>query len=156
MLACPRLATQGLNARRSTWRTKCYWSEAAEEAVLLTVRTGSEVDGIGATAGASVADPQTPQPVNQDHLSLGIDDRAEELTGTGIESVDATVAEVADQNRAGKLAEARRSLRQAPRRIEMPVLGESRNHLTAEIKSIHEAVRMASDVVMRLRISASI
>jgi len=38
----------------------------------------------------------------------------------------------------------------------MPVLGESRNHLTAEIKSIHEAVRMASDVVMRLRISASI
>src|SRR6266699_708650 len=138
----------GLNTRRSTWRTECDWSEAAEEAVLLTVRTGSEVDGIGATAGASVADPQTPQPVNQDHLSLGIDDRAEELTGTGIESVDATVAEVADQNRAGKLAEARRSLRQAPRRIEMPVLGESRNHLTAEIKSIHDAASMPGDVVM--------
>src|SRR6266699_5134377 len=138
----------GLNTRRSTWRTKCDWSEAAEEAVLLTVRPGSEVDGIGVTAGASVADPQTPQPVNQDLLPLGIDNRAEELAGTGIESVDATVAEIADQNRAGKWAEARRSLRQAPRRIEMPVLGESGKHVTAEIKSIHDAVGMPGDVVM--------
>ncbi len=96
-----------LNARRSTWRTKCYWSEAAEEAVLFTVRTGSEVDRVRLTADGSVADPQGPKPVNQDLLPLGIDDDAEERAGAGIESVDATITEIPDQNSAGKLAETR-------------------------------------------------
>jgi len=45
--------SNGLNARRSTWRAKCDWSEAAEEAVLLTVRPGSEADRVGITAGPS-------------------------------------------------------------------------------------------------------
>jgi hypothetical protein len=46
----------GAKCKSVTWRTKCDWSEAAEEAALLTVRTSSEVDCVSVTAGASVAD----------------------------------------------------------------------------------------------------
>ncbi len=80
--------SNGLNARRSTWRAKCDWSEAAEEAVPLTVRPGSEVDRVGITAGPSVANPQPPQPVNQDLLPLAIDNRTEELAGAVIDAFD--------------------------------------------------------------------
>src|SRR5260370_39855000 len=105
--------------------------EAAEEAVLLTVRTGSEVDCIGVTASAPIADPQAPQPVDHDRLSVGIGQLAEEIAGAGVERVDVAVAEIADQYVAAKPAEARRSQRHAPRRIELLTLGESRLHLTA-------------------------
>src|SRR5262249_24387020 len=82
-----------LDARYAARRSRCDRGEAAEEAVLLAVRTGSEVDRVGIAAGASVADLQRPQPIDQDSLSLGIDDLAEELARVGIKGVDATVSE---------------------------------------------------------------
>src|SRR5262245_41968488 len=137
-----------LDARYSAWRSRCDRGEAAEEAVLLAVRTGSEVDGVGLAAGASVADLQRPQPVDQDSLSLGIDDLAEELARVGIKGVDATVSEIADQDVAGKLAEARWRLHDAPRRIETAALGEARKHVPPEIKSIDEAAAVSKNAVM--------
>src|SRR5262249_29869533 len=91
------IAVPSLDARCSARRSRCDWGEAAEEAVLLAVRIGGEVDRAGFTAGASVADLQGPQPVDQDPLSLGIDDLADELARVGIKGVDAAVAEIADQ-----------------------------------------------------------
>src|SRR4029077_17030854 len=109
----------------STWASRCDRREAAEESVLLAVRTGREVDRLAATASPIISSLQAPQPIDPDLLAGGIDDRCQELAGAGTESVDAAVAEIADQNVAGKLAKARRSQRQAPRRIQMAMLSES-------------------------------
>ena len=54
-----------------------------------------------------------------------------------------TIAEIADQDRAGELTEPSRSQRDAPRRIELAVLGESREHVTGEIERVDDAVAVA-------------
>src|SRR5713226_7854367 len=117
----------GGSALTSSWVRR----EAAEEAVGLIVWTGGEVDLVGVAAIAAVADPEGPQPVDDNRLPVGTAQLVEELTSRGIEHVDVTIAEIADQYIAGELAKTGRSQRHAPRRIELPVLGESREHVTA-------------------------
>src|SRR5262245_5073395 len=149
-------ADSRLNARSTAWCSRCDRGEAAEDAVLLSVRTSREVDRVGGTAGASVADVKGPQPVDQDRLSLGVDDLAEELARVRIEGVDTTVPEIADQNVAGKLAEARRSLHHTPRRIEMVARGESREHVTSEIKRVHKSAAVSGNAVTLRRVRTRI
>ena len=50
------------------------------------------------------------------------------------EGVSVTIAEIADQDLTAELTEPSRSLRDAPRRIELTVLCESREHVTGEIE----------------------
>src|SRR5260370_7668670 len=91
--------------------------EAAEEAVLLTVWTGSEVDCIGVTASAPIADPQAPQPFDHDRLSVGIGQLAEEIAGAGAERVDVAVAQISYQHLAAHPAQLPRIQHPAPRHI---------------------------------------
>src|SRR5262249_21711779 len=130
-------------ARYSTRRPECDGREAPEDAVRLTVGARGEVDLVGVASGFSVADEQCPQAVDQDRLSLGIDHFADECTSCGIKCVDLTVAEIPDQNVAGKLTEACRGAHQAPRSIELPARGEPRQQMTAEVTSIQEAAAYA-------------
>src|SRR5262245_59119294 len=137
-----------LPARYSAGRPQGDRDEAPEETVLPTVRTGSEDDRVGVAADLSVANAQAPQPVDQDRLAKRIHHRPEERAAAWIERVNAAVAEVADQNRAGEGAEARRRLHQPPRRVEMTVLGESRQHPTARIERVHDAMTVPRHIVV--------
>ena len=68
-----------------------------EQTVLLAIRAGGEIHGIGLTTIAAVADTKAPQSVDDNRLSVGIADFVDELPGRHIVGVDLTVAEISDQ-----------------------------------------------------------
>src|SRR5262249_57685143 len=105
-----------------------------KEAVLPAVGPGGEVNGIGTAAAAAVSHLERPQPVDHDLLSERVDHLAEEFPGGGIERVDAAVTEIAYQHVTREPTEARGRLHQPPRRIQMPVLGESATQRAVEIE----------------------
>src|SRR5262249_62291553 len=95
----------------------------------LEARSGTEPDGVRST-GHGVADEQTPQAEDLDRLVVGAADRAELLAGGGVERVDQTVTEVADEQVARELAEVGGRDGQPPRRVQQGVPGGALPQLT--------------------------
>src|SRR5262249_36593181 len=151
---CIRPVTRGDRRESSTGypagRSQLDTSQAAKQAVLFTVRTSGEVDDPGFAARPAVACGQAPQPVDEDVLTERIRDAAQEPAGVGIERVNSSIPEISDQDGAGKLTETRRGLHQAPRRIEVPVLRESRQHAAAQIENVDDAVTWPRNIVVFL------
>ena len=90
-----------------------------EEAVLLTIRAGGEIDRVDVAAIATVANTKAPQSIDNNHLTMGIADFVNEHAGVRIVRIDMAFAEISDQQCAGECSEALRRDRNAPRRIEL-------------------------------------
>ena len=76
-------------------------------------------------ADDAVAELQRPQPVDRDRPAVLVAQGAEEAAVERVVGVDAPVAEVADQQRAARGAEALGRRRDAPRRVERSARGRS-------------------------------
>src|SRR4051812_16053103 len=92
--------------------------EESEQAVGLIVGASTEDQRVG-RADDAVAGHEGPQPVDGDGLAVGAAKRAVEATAPSVVGVDATVAEVADEQIAAEACPSVGGDRQAPRRIEL-------------------------------------
>src|ERR1700674_4233156 len=73
------------------------------------------------------------------------------MAGFRIERIDHAVVEIADQNVIGELAEARGRHREAPRRVEMPMLREVADEVAVGVEYGDEAMcRLVYRIVFRL------
>ena len=71
--------------------------QAAEQTVRLAVHAGGEIKRVGRPSIAVVAaEPDGPQPVDENRLPLGVAHLAKKLAAVTIEGVDMTVAEISD------------------------------------------------------------
>src|SRR5262249_61730418 len=80
--------------------------------------------------GRPVVHEHPPQAEDLDRSVVGAADRAELLAGGGVERVDQTVTEVADEQVARELAEVGGRDGQAPRRVQQGVPGGALPQLT--------------------------
>src|SRR6266404_6517152 len=64
------------------------------------------------------SESQGPQSVDRQRIPFGIDHLPVEAAARGVERVDASIAEIPDQQLAAELAEVYRRQRQAPRRVQ--------------------------------------
>lgn len=86
----------------------------------LLIEAGGEVQGIWvADRRICLSEDDLPQPGIGDDIAAGIGELAEEIVAGGIVDVDDAVAEIADQQIAAKLSEARGSQSHAPGSVEI-------------------------------------
>src|SRR5215471_17947409 len=82
--------------------------EAAEQSVGLAIGPCREIDLAWISAITSGTDPYGPQTIDDDRLAIGIAQLVDEFATRGIEHINVAVAEVADEQVAGKCAKTRR------------------------------------------------
>src|SRR3954447_12732212 len=92
--------------------------EHAEQPMRLVLDPGGEVERMGMAVWTGIAGNERPQAVDLDRVAGSVAEHAHELAGVGVEGVDAAIAEIADQEVAGKTPESFRCDRQAPGRVE--------------------------------------
>ena len=80
--------------------------QAAEQTVRLAVRAGGEIKRVGRPSIAVVAaEPDGPQPVDEDRLPFGVAHLAKKLAALRIEGVDMTVSKISDPQGAAQFTE---------------------------------------------------
>ena len=97
--------------RRRTCRLRGVRADGAEQAVALVARPCREIEDVGRARDGAVAEADTPQAVDPDRLLRGGQQSPGPLPATLrvlAEGGDVAVAEVADEQRSGGLAEAGR------------------------------------------------
>src|SRR5207244_8960925 len=128
-------------------------SDRPEEAVALAGGAGGEEERVGgAVVGeGSLAELERPQTVDRQHapsLRAQLPTRLELPGRLPLEGRDLAVAEVADEEIAAEAAEARRSEREAPRRVQLPVGRHPAEQRAARVELVDEAETLAGDVVV--------
>src|SRR5438067_5748227 len=140
-LAPPRLNTRSVRRR-----------DRAEEAVRLVVDPGGEEQGLRIAVRSGVAELERPEPVDRElAVRRGVERAAvlEVAVRHLLVSVDLPVAEVADEQVASEAAERRGCPGEAPRSVELPVLGDSAEELPVEVVGIDDAEPPAVRLVSR-------
>src|SRR6478752_865000 len=101
----------------------------------------------GTTSERCSAETQGPEPVDGNRFSSGLAQLAEVRTGLGVEGVDASVAEVANEQCAAQSAEAGRCQRKPPRGVQDAARDQPTNEGTVGGEYVHEPVAPTGDVV---------
>src|SRR6516165_7458548 len=126
-----------------------YRGDRPEAAVLLIVRTGCEIERVG--AGCTAADQgQLPQSIDNEGLAIGAVEFVDEAP-VRVELVDLAFAEIADKDVAAEPAEGKGGARHAPGRIERPAAGEAPQQMAVGIEDVDKAVARTLNVVMLVR-----
>src|SRR5258708_10478730 len=94
-----------LPGRLLTSHSLIFALNLAEEAVHFITDAGGEEEFIGFTRGETIAKLQGPQVIDLNCNTPGIFERTESLARIRIESIDAAIAEIADQQCIAKLVE---------------------------------------------------
>src|SRR5260370_17894895 len=112
----------------------------AEQTMRLAVDGVGEVEGVRAAVVAAAPESQGPETARRLSRTSGDRDRAYQLVGLGIESVDFTVqeAEIAHQKVAAELAEIVRSDSDAPRSGERGVRAAEQHSMRLELAALGE------------------
>src|SRR6202041_2026012 len=122
-----------------------------EQSVRFVIQACAEEQGVGrrrSSVGIQRASKrQRPETVVNQRAAVRTRQRAEPLARFRIERVERAVTEIADENVIGELAEGRRRHRDAPRRIEMPMLREASQQIAVHIEDVDEAMRRLVDRV---------
>src|SRR6266853_138346 len=126
--------------------------DAAEESIFLVVDTGREVERIGARAEPAVAEPQSPEAGDVDWRAGFALELPAEGPGAQAEGVDAAVAEIADQQLAGEIAEAGRGGRQPPGRIQGAAGGDSPEQVPIQVIGIDKSEAWTGLVIVLVRL----
>ena len=107
-----------------------------------------EVQRVGvATVGGTSAHRQAPQAGNRQRVAGRILQRAQPIAGERVVGVDGAVAEVADEQGAGVVAEEGRGHRHAPRRVQRATRYQAAAEIAVKIEHIDIAVASASHIV---------
>src|SRR5437870_511918 len=122
--------------------------QAAEQTIRLIVRAGGEIKRVGQPPIFAVAEPDGPQPVDDDRLALGVAHLPKRLAARKIEGVDLAVAEISDPQGAAEVTEFRRRDCHAPGRVKLAMVSESPEHCTIEVEPIHDAMALARYIVV--------
>src|SRR5262252_7519845 len=113
--------------------------DLAEQAVRLAVWASGEKQFVGLRR-VPVAEPQTPQAVDDDRLATGLPQLAEASAAVRVVDVDLTVAEVSNEQITAELAEVRGRKGEPPRRVELAA-GHQAAHQSAVVgEHVDEAV----------------
>ena len=115
----------------------------------LTVVPGIEVERAGIATPDAVAEGYGPESRDHNGATQLVIERAEESACRLIEGVDPAVAEVADEQRAGKRAEAGGRNRQTPGRIERAVGNQTTQEVTVRIELANESIAWTRQVPTR-------
>src|SRR5579863_8997698 len=110
------------------------------------MRARGEIERLRAGLRAA-AEGQRPEFVDGDRLAIRAFELIDELAARRVD-IDAAVAEIADENVAAEMAEARRRHGETPRRVERTVLGKARQQIPVGVEDIDEAGTRAGDAVM--------
>src|SRR5438105_1711936 len=101
---------------------------------------GGEIDVLFVAAAAAIAEGQPPQSWDVDWVPSNVLQGPNEIASGGVESIDATVAEVADQKVVPEWPKARRRQRQAPRGVQCAPGNEPPDQAAIQIEYIHKTM----------------
>src|SRR5262252_8879004 len=121
--------------------------DLAEQAVRLAVRASGEEQFVGLRR-VPVAEPQSPQAVDDDRLAIGLPQLAGPSAGVRVVDVDVTVAEVSNEQITAELAEVRRREGEPPRRVELAAAHQATNQSAVVGEHVDVAVSLSGHVVM--------
>src|SRR5947207_7990782 len=124
-----------------------------EEPVRLVVRACGEEQRVRVAVRAGVPELERPQAVDHELSACGgVPQRAAMLEAGGslLVGVDLSVAEVADEQVAGKAIERSGGHCEPPRSVELTVLRDARKQVAVEVVGVDEASTLAGDLVRRL------
>src|SRR5206468_10256574 len=119
--------------------------QRAEESVLLIVEAGGEENGLAAACCMVIPNFQCPETIDLNRIAVCIFELSIEMAVTVFrkpESVNATVAKIADEQVAGQIAPTRRSDRQTPGRIELTTSRHARFAAAIEVEHVDKAVAL--------------
>src|SRR6266545_358853 len=142
-------------ARRAGLRALLAGLDLSEQSVLLVVWAGGEEEGSGRPGCGVVTEPERPQAVDGERLTICSSQGAPVREGPVRASrvgVDLPVAEVAHEEVAAKPAEARRRERQPPRRVQLTTAGDAPEEGAARVEPVDEAQALPGDLVLCLGI----
>jgi hypothetical protein len=108
-------------------------------AVYFVIGPGRPVQRVGLLRKNAVAKLHSPESIDVYGLVVCVAQSAEELALARPEGVDRAVAEIADQQCAAELSEARRRKRESPWRVENPVTCDSTDEVPLRIEDVDEA-----------------
>src|SRR5499427_5652942 len=126
--------------------------DGSEEAVGLIIEPGGEEQGVRAARRKSIPECQAPQAVNRDRVVISAAELTEEPTGKSIEGVDATIAEITDQQCTTERAEIGGSESHAPGRVKRPVRSEAAAQVAIGVEDIHEPIARACYIIVMFRV----
>src|SRR5262249_48340862 len=127
--------------------------DLAEEPVHFAVGPGSEVEVVGVSRPRAVPEADAPEAVDRERLAVGASELAVRLEQLAVllrlDPRDPAVAEITDEQFAARLAEVvSRRHREAPRRVEMAVLGDTGNQVAVRRVLVDEPTAPAGDLVL--------
>ena len=100
-------------------RGLAYALNLTEEAMHLIINTSGKEERVGWTSGCAIAKLQSPQTIDHNWISSVTFKLTDTFAGFRVVSIDAPIAEIADQQIIAELAKIRGSERQAPGRVEL-------------------------------------
>lgn len=127
-----------------------------KEAIGFVVQPGGEEEGVGWTGVATVAKAQPPEAIIHDGVAVLVAQLAQEGAGGGVESVDAAIAKVADEQRVAELAEIGRRQRQSPGGVQRLFRCKALDEFPCGAEDIHKAVPWPGDIIMPVFILAGV
>src|SRR5262244_2993908 len=126
--------------------------DGSEETVGLIIEPGGEEQGVRVARRKSIPECQAPQAVDRDRIGISGLELTEEPPGKSIEGVDATVAEITDQQGIAERAEIGGSQSQAPGRVKRPLRSEASDQPAIGVEDIHEPIARACYIIVMFRV----
>src|SRR5713101_2630765 len=99
----------------------------------------------------AASESQGPQSVDRQRIPFGIDHLPVEAAVRGVERVDASIAEIPNQQLVAKLAEVYRRQRQAPRRVQRSVRSKATNHVSFGVEYVYVSISRTGLIVVLVR-----
>jgi len=116
----------------------------------LTLNSGGEEQVVPSSRESSVAECQSPKTFDSDRRPVAPQHMAQECTRSGVKCIDATIAEVADEQVVAQLSEIGGGESDTPRSVQRASGGEGLNKVPVQIEHVHEACTQTLDDVLTL------
>src|SRR5262245_6613299 len=126
--------------------------DLSKETVHFVVQARSEEELVTPAREAIIPERQSPETIDRDRITVLVRELALEGPRRKIESIDATIPEVADQQAVAELAKIVRCDHQAPRRVERAMRREASEQIALGIEDTHETMPRARLIVVLVRL----
>src|SRR5439155_11925244 len=126
-------------------------ADAAKQAVIFNHArsrdSGGKIQSVRVTAVATIAEAQPPKAMDCNWIAGTIRQLPEEVARDWIESVNAAIAKIADQERASELTELVWRERHAPRGIEGSPRSKTAEQVAVQVELIDKSMSRAGHVI---------
>src|SRR5262245_16137399 len=106
--------------------------------MFLVARARGEVEKAVVSEQTVIPGRERPEPVDGDRHAVDVAQLADDSTSVGVEDVDPSIPEVADEQIAGVLPEGRRTQGESPGRIESPLGGNPAEEVALRVEHADE------------------